>query len=301
MKNTLIGLGVLLVLVVVTSDATAQRGRGNGQGQGQGQGRGKGQGQGQGQAGQSQRNNLGATPRGNQSRQTTNALPANGGGLDLLRMREEEKLARDVYTSLAKSSRQVIFQNISRAESQHMQALERLIRSSGNAANLGNTPGVFAYPDYQQLYTTLVASGSQSPLDALMVGAKIEEMDIADLQRLLKQTVDPQARQILEHLMRGSENHLRAFASQLAKQGASYKAEFLTQTQFDQIANSSGSGQGRQSAGHGANGAGRGKMGQGNAGQGFGQQGLGQQRGGQQRGGQQRGGQQGRGRGNSGR
>ena len=53
--------------------------------------------------------------------------------------------------------------------------------------------------------------------------------------------------------MQGSQNHLRAFASQIAKQGASYNAEFLTQAEFDQIARSSGQGHGQQSAGRGAN------------------------------------------------
>ncbi len=33
-----------------------------------------------------------------------------------------------------------------------------------------------------------------SPLDALMVGARIEEMDIADLKRLLPQATNPQLR-----------------------------------------------------------------------------------------------------------
>ena len=56
-------------------------------------------------------------------------LSTNTSGPDLLRMREEEKLARDVYTSLAKTSKLTIFRNISRAESQHMQSVERLIRA----------------------------------------------------------------------------------------------------------------------------------------------------------------------------
>lgn len=301
MKNSLIGVGALLVLTMITSDAMAQRGQRNGGGQGRGAG-GPGiqtRGGNQGQAGQSQRENMGHTAQGgNQMQQTFGVLSANDGGPDLLRMREEEKLARDVYTSLAKSSRLTIFGNISRAESQHMQAIERLIRSGGgNAVNLNDTPGVFVFPEYQQLYATLIASGSRSPLDALMVGAKIEEMDIADLKRVLTQTSSPQVRQVLTHLMQASQNHLRAFASQLANQGSSYKAEFLTQAEFNQIANSSGQGHGPQSAGRGANNGGQGSQAGGQqAGslfQGNGGQGLG----GMNRGGQGNGGQGGRGQG----
>ncbi|TWU51402.1 DUF2202 domain-containing protein [Rubripirellula reticaptiva] len=262
MKRLLIGLGALLTLALVTSDVMAQQRRGKG---------GAGT---QARAGyQRQPQNQGHSQRGSQSQQPTSLLSTNIGSPDLLRMREEEKLARDVYTSLAKTSKLPIFRNISNAESQHMQAIERLIgAANGNAFN--DIPGTFSYPDYQQLYQSLVASGTRSPLDALMVGAKIEEMDIADLQKLLTQTTNPQIRQVLEQLMRGSQNHLRAFASQIAKQGASYNAEFLTQEEFDQIASSSGQGHGHGSQGHGSQSRSTGKQfgfqGQNSGGQNFG-------------------------------
>ena len=124
-----------------------------------------------------------------------------------------------------------------------MSSIEQLVRARGaGPQELNDTPGVFAFPEYQQLYETLVASGTQSPLDALKVGAKIEEMDIADLRQMLTQTADPQVKRVLEHLMNGSHNHLRAFASQLSRRGASYNAEFLSQSDFDEIANGSAKG-----------------------------------------------------------
>jgi rubrerythrin len=218
-------------------------------------------------------------------------------------MREEEKLARDVYTQLAKTSTLPIFRNISRAESQHMQAIERLLRGGGRNV-LNDKLGVFAFADYQQLYDSLVASGSRSPLDALKVGAKIEEMDIADLRQMLNQANDQQVRQVLQHLLQGSQNHLRAFASQITRQGASYNAEFLSQADFDQIAKSSEQGQqsrrggnaGGQGSQNGGNGPGFGFQGQNSGGQGLGGQGLdGQGQRGQGRG-RQGGGGKGRGR-----
>ena len=193
---------------------------------------------------QKRRGNIGAkspSQQRNQSRQPQGLLTTNSQDLDLFRMWEEEKLAHDVYTKLAKTSNLSIFRNISRAESKHMQAIERFVRAGGARGDgLSHTPGVFSFPEYQQLYESLVTDGMRSPLEALKVGAKIEEMDIADLRRMLTQTTDPQVRKVLEHLMQGSQNHLRAFASQLARQGASYNAEFLTQAEFDQIANSAG-------------------------------------------------------------
>lgn len=156
--------------------------------------------------------------------------------IDLVRMWEEEKLARDVYTRLADSTGLRLFQNISRSESQHMQALARTMQTRQvGQTQLNETPGVFRFPDYQELYQTLVAEGSRGPLEALMVGAKIEEMDIADLQRLTASTSAGQLKGVLQRLLSGSYNHLRAFNSQLTAMGGSYTPQFLTQQQYDQI------------------------------------------------------------------
>ena len=119
MKTLRIGFGTLLVLTMVTSVAMAQGGPGNGAGHGRGEGGAGTQTRGghQGQASQPQRGNKGRSGEsGNPNQQSSGVLSTNTGGLDLLRMREEEKLARDVYTSLAKSSMLIIFGNISHAE-----------------------------------------------------------------------------------------------------------------------------------------------------------------------------------------
>lgn len=300
MNRLLIFSSALLALSMVTSDVVAQQKRGGGGGQGRGQASAATQ-------IRSGNQGFGQSQRESQGRLSSGIISTNNGGLDLLRMREEEKLARDVYTSLAKTSGLTVFQNIARAENQHMQAVERLIGGAGANGNaMNNVPGTFAFPDYQQLYQTLVASGTRSPLDALMVGAKIEEMDITDLRRVLVQTTNPQVQQVLGHLLQGSQNHLRAFASQIAQQGATYNAEFLTQAEFDQIAQSSGRGQGQQSGGLGPNSSGQGSQGQGKGqqhgfqgqnpvGQGFGGANQNGQPGGKQAGGGQPGGKQGRG------
>ncbi|TWU08574.1 DUF2202 domain-containing protein [Stieleria varia] len=275
MKRYLMGVGTMLVLSLFLSDASAQQRRG---GKGAGQGRGAGQSQSQTRPGNQAAINprqdirgggpMGGGPMGGGS---GGAINASGSGLDLQRMWEEEKLARDVYNRLAQTSKLMIFRNISRAESQHMQSIERVMRTgAGNGATLQDVPGVFSYPEYQQLYQSLVASGTQNPLAALMVGAKVEEMDIADLRQLLTRTNDAQVRQVLQHLMRGSQNHLRAFASQIAIQGGTYNAEFLTQAEFDQTARGSGTGSGQQGRGQGQQG--QGQQGQGQQGSaGFGQ------------------------------
>ncbi len=155
MKRLLIGLAALVALALVASDAMAQTGRVQGRATG-----GKSSGTAiqtrtaaQDRVSQSQQRNC--SPRGqvgNQLWQPPGVLAADGSSPDLRRLWEEEKLARDVYTSLAKTSTLAIFRNISRAESQHMQSVERLLRSrDANAVQLNDTPSVFIFPEYQRL------------------------------------------------------------------------------------------------------------------------------------------------------
>ncbi|MDV6030033.1 MAG: DUF2202 domain-containing protein [Phycisphaera sp. RhM] len=268
MKRLLLGLSAIVVLTMVPLDVSAQQGRGRNAAW-------QGYGQGAGQRSAQRRGSQRAIQQSNRGRQSTGLHATSDNSIDLLRLWEEEKLARDVYNTLAKTSSQMVFRNIALAESQHMQSMARLIGGGGAGLERSSkTPGVFVTPEYQRLYQTLIAEGSRSPLDALKVGAKIEEMDIADLRRQLAATSHPQTRQVLERLLQGSHNHLRAFASQIASQGSSYTAQFLTQADFDAIANSSGNGQGRQGAGGKGRGRGAGG-GQGNGGQGNGGRGNG--------------------------
>jgi hypothetical protein len=122
----------------------------------------------------------------------------------------------------------------------------------------------------QKLYSSLVEQGLQSPVEALKVGATIEDLDIKDLYDLLEQTDNIDIRTVYRNLAKGSRNHLRAFTGQLAANGASYTAQFLSQQQIDEILASSWE-RGRVDADgvqiFGRRGNGRG-MGRGNSGQG---------------------------------
>lgn len=156
----------------------------------------------------------------------------------LMLMREEEKLARDVYLTLSKKHNSTVFANIASAESRHMSALERLLsRYRLPDPVVDDTVGKFTKPEFLQLYDQLVAQGSKSLADAYEVGALIEELDIADLQAGVK-VIDryPDIERIYQNLMRASRNHLRAFAFQLDEQGKTHSAQHLSQKEFDQIA-----------------------------------------------------------------
>lgn len=155
----------------------------------------------------------------------------------LLSMRQEEKLARDVYQAMYEKWRLRAFRNIARAEQQHMNAIGRAIeRYDLDDPIADDAPGVFADPKFTALYDELVTRGSASLLEAVKAGALIEEMDIADLREELESTSRPDLQRVYENLLRGSRNHLRAFAGRIKRAGGSYEAEYLSQEDFDRIA-----------------------------------------------------------------
>ncbi len=139
----------------------------------------------------------------------------------LIFMREEEKLAHDVYVTLYAQWGLPVFQNIANSESTHTAAVKVLLDRYGIAdPAVGNGVGEFTNPELQALYNQLVAQGSTSLADALKVGVAIEEKDILDLQTRLAQTSSVDVQLVYNNLMKGSENHLRAFTSTLQRQSS---------------------------------------------------------------------------------
>ncbi|MEW5973076.1 MAG: DUF2202 domain-containing protein [Pseudomonadota bacterium] len=167
---------------------------------------------------------------------------------EALFMREEEKLARDVYDELAAYWLAqagtvpvvTIADNISDSEQQHMDSMKAVLDCYGlpDPVDAAETPGVFVNPELGQLYTTLVAKGRLSQLDALKVGALIEEVDIADLQASIEISQPAYTDAVYASLMCGSRNHMRAFVGQIIKTEGSYTAQAIDQAMVDAIVNS---------------------------------------------------------------
>ncbi len=158
----------------------------------------------------------------------------------LMYMREEEKLAHDVYTVLYAQWSQRVFDNISNSEQTHTEAVLALIeRYELSDPAAGNEIGVFSDATLQSLNDTLVASGSSSLVDALMVGAAIEEIDMIDINRYIDQVEgNDDIVLVYENLLKGSRNHLRAFVSNLEKQGVTYVPQYMDAGDYQQIIDS---------------------------------------------------------------
>lgn len=162
-------------------------------------------------------------------------------------MREEEKLAHDVYVTLFTQWQLPIFQTIAKSEQTHTDAILTLLQRYGLPdPAMGNGVGVFTDATLQTLYDQLVAQGSQSLTAALTVGATIEDLDIVDLQTRVAQTNQRDIRQVYTNLLRGSGNHLRAFTKLLAQQrDVIYQPQYLDQASYAAIiAASNGRGHG---------------------------------------------------------
>lgn len=132
----------------------------------------------------------------------------------LLYLIEEEKLAHDVYQAMYEKYGARTFSNIQASETKHQESVLALLKARGIADPRSGKAGVFTNASLQKLYDSLIAQGNKSVTDAYAVGVKIEEIDIADIEKDLQQ-LDPAQTDIqttLENLKRGSENHLRAFS-----------------------------------------------------------------------------------------
>lgn len=154
----------------------------------------------------------------------------------LIQMREEEKLARDVYVTLYKKWGLAIFNNIAQSEQQHMTAVKFLLDKYGlTDPVVDSTVGAFSSVEILKLYEELTAIGNLSIVDALFVGATIEDLDLFDLYKLLAETDNVDVKTVYQNLAKGSRNHLRAFAYQLSINNETYSAQYLEQEQIDDI------------------------------------------------------------------
>lgn len=154
-------------------------------------------------------------------------------GLQL--MREEEKLAHDVYTVLYEKWQLPIFSNISKSESRHFDVVGYLLENYEIKDPAFSEAGKYRNDELTHLYESLVTKGSESLLAALEVGAFIEEVDIKDLNDLLAMKPDSTIAIVYENLLRGSGNHIRAFTGQLAARNADYKPTVLDPEMYTAI------------------------------------------------------------------
>jgi len=183
--------------------------------------------------------------------------------LHLRFMRSEEKLARDVYTYLGLLYPELkVFGRIDDAEQRHMNAvLDKLVQYGIPDPITNDNTGVFTGEEYGSYFTdtynSLIEMGVSSNLDALYVGALIEELDIHDInlcpEEMLLQdngvdddddcgklySDNPDIQRLYTSLLDGSNKHLQAYVRNIERfiGEGNYQAQVLTGEQLNDILN----------------------------------------------------------------
>lgn len=157
---------------------------------------------------------------------------------DLLFLREEEKLARDVYLFSYDKYGDAVFNSISQSEQQHMDNVLGLLVKYGINDPASMQRGLFTNSTLQTIYDDLTAKSDSSLLDALEVGAIIEDLDIRDLDLNMLNTTKQDLLDSYTLLQCGSRNHMRSFTKKLVAAGFNYVPQFISSANYTSIINS---------------------------------------------------------------
>lgn len=126
--------------------------------------------------------------------------------------REEEKMARDLYTALGEKYDSVVWDRIANSEQRHYDAIGRLLTTYDIAdPAAGQDAGEFTDAAIQDLYDDWLERGQASEEAAFAVAIELEERDIADLKEQIEDVDNADIERVYTSLLRGSEKHLAAF------------------------------------------------------------------------------------------
>jgi hypothetical protein len=137
-------------------------------------------------------------------------------------IREEEKLAHDVYADLFPYCQNKVFKAIAKQEAAHFKTIGKMLKLYGVPDPAVNMPGKFSTPELEAVYANYLARGMVSCVEAYKVGVDIEMQDIADLGNATDETDRTPLEQHYRHLLIGAENHLRMFQLRLQAEGVTY-------------------------------------------------------------------------------
>lgn len=151
---------------------------------------------------------------------------------NILYMLEEEKLAYNVYVFFNEKYNRRVFENISKSEMRHQEALKWLTKLYNIQVPKEKPFGEFHNAELQAMYTKLTSEAT-SLADALKAGALIEEHDIKDLQKAISESQNDNVKHVFSNLKRASGHHLQAFVANLRFLNIDYKPQILTQEEFD--------------------------------------------------------------------
>jgi hypothetical protein len=157
---------------------------------------------------------------------------------DLLFLREEEKLARDIYVYAFNKYQNNVFNSISQSEQRHMDNVLNLLNQYAIPDPASTQMGIFNNADLQSLYNQLKSQVDISASESLKVGATIEELDINDIDDFIANTSNSKLLNVYDKLNCGSKNHIRSFTDQLKTVGITFVPQFISVEEYNTILNS---------------------------------------------------------------
>jgi len=136
----------------------------------------------------------------------------------LATMAQQEKLAHDLYATLAGRYPAVVFDRIAAAETRHLTAVRTLLDRYGLPdPTAGKPAGQFSDPTVRARYDSLLAQGQANQAAALQVGQSVEQAAITDLQAALNGLTAPDVQQVYNQLLTASQQHLTALRNWSAR------------------------------------------------------------------------------------
>lgn len=131
-----------------------------------------------------------------------------------------------------------IFNTISQSEQQHMDKALVLLNTYNIKDPALPNREEFANRTLQNLYDELTQQVDISLLEALKVGATIEEFDIDDIEDFEERTTITDLLNIYDLLKCGSRNRLRSYYNQLVANGTTYTPQYISISVLEEIVGS---------------------------------------------------------------
>ncbi len=150
-------------------------------------------------------------------------------------MREEEKVAHDLYVTFEENWKQGTFTSIAISEQYHTDAVKSVLLKYKLSDPAQNQVGKFTSKKMQDLFNDRSEKAKGSYLDSLFVAAEFEELDVVDLRELAAESKNKDVITLYKNLEAGSRNHMRYYAKLIAQEGATYTAKHLEESDYQKI------------------------------------------------------------------
>jgi hypothetical protein len=157
---------------------------------------------------------------------------------ELIKLKDGEKFAKDVYMEFYNKFRLPLFYDISKVEKWHMHLITILLYKYDvfdPVNEIGSQIGKYYSNRLMKLFKKISTEGLKSVKNALTLSANMEEEDIKELDEILKTDKNEDIKLLALNLKRYEMGHLKDFVTELKKRGYNYKPIYLSQKELNNL------------------------------------------------------------------